>query len=251
MDFKNLLLNINDNYAIITINRPQQLNALNKETITELIDIVEFLEKNENVVSVIITGAGEKSFVAGADIKEMKDLQTKEAYFFSKLGQKLGYLIESSQKIYIAAVNGYALGGGCELAMICDLIYASKKAKFGQPEINLGIIPGFGGTQRLARIVGLNKAKELILTGDIINSEEALKIGLVNKVFEENLVDECIKIAKTLATKSPTALSVAKQTLNKGINIPVEQGTELESMGFSLLFGTQNQKDGMEAFLKK
>ena len=251
MDYKNIKLELFDNYLILKIDRPKALNALNHETVSELKDAVEYIETLKDIKVVIVTGEG-RSFVAGADIKAMSELSTKEAYDFSMIGQKMGMKIDVSEKIYIAAVNGFALGGGCELALACDFIYASQKAKFGQPEVSLGVIPGFGGSQRLTRLIGMGKAKELVYTGDIIRAEEAYQLGIVNKIFApEELMAETIKTAQKIAKQAPIAVAFSKKAINKGFNMSLDQALELESQTFASLFGTKDQKHGMSAFINK
>ncbi|MCH8326337.1 MAG: enoyl-CoA hydratase/isomerase family protein [Bacteroidetes bacterium] len=185
MEFQNLLVKVDNNIAVVTVNRPEKLNALNNETIEELDKVFSQLNENENVYVIILTGSGEKAFVAGADISELNNLDEQKAKMFSEKGQKVFTKIEKMEKLVIAAVNGYALGGGCEIALACNIRLASDNAVFGQPEVNLGIIPGYGGTQRLTKLINSGRATEYILTGDMINAEEALRIGLVNKVYPQ------------------------------------------------------------------
>lgn len=251
MNYKNILTEIKDNIGIIKINRPQQLNALNIETIHELNDLIHLWSKDDKIKVVIITGEG-KSFVAGADIAEMKDMTKQQAIDFSEMGQKVFSLIESQEKPVIACVNGFALGGGCELAMACDIKVASDKAKFGQPEVNLGVIPGFAGTQRLARMVGTAKAKELILTGEIIDAQTALSIGLVNQVVpHDNLLDQTFKMAQKIASKGPTAVRLAKKVISRGIETDFATGSSFEVEAFGECFASGEAKEGMSAFLEK
>ncbi|MBC2460466.1 short-chain-enoyl-CoA hydratase, partial [Clostridium beijerinckii] len=215
MELKNVILEKEGHLAIVTINRPKALNALNSETLKDLDAVLEDLEKDSNMYTVIVTGAGEKSFVAGADISEMKDLNEEQGKKFGILGNNVFRRLEKLDKPVIAAISGFALGGGCELAMSCDIRIASVKAKFGQPEAGLGITPGFGGTQRLARIVGPGKAKELIYTCDLINAEEAYRIGLVNKVVElESLMDEAKAMANKIAANAPKAVAYCKDAID-------------------------------------
>ncbi len=252
MEFKNIKLELNEGVSLIAIDRPKSLNALNLETLKEIDQALEEVKENEEVKVVIITGAGEKAFVAGADISEMKDMNPLKAKEFAEFGQKVFRKIELMKKPVIAAVNGYALGGGCELAMACDIRIASHNAKFGQPEVGLGIIPGFGGTQRLPRIVGMSKAKELIYTGDMIDAEEALIIGLVSKVVEqEKLLEEAYNIAKKIMSKGMIAVRLAKEAINIGINADIETGMSYEAKAFAVCFATEDQKEGMAAFLEK
>lgn len=251
MNLKNIILEKEGKIALITINRPKALNALNSETLGELESVIDKVSEDEEIFSVVITGAG-KSFVAGADISEMKDKNVMEAKNFGVLGNRVFRKIESLSKPVIAAVNGFALGGGCELAMACDIRFASKKAKFGQPEVTLGITPGFGGTQRLARIVGPGEAKELIYTGKMIGADEALRIGLVNKVFEvEVLLEEAKKLANTIANNAPIAVKSSKNAINRGLQVDIDTAVAYESEVFGSCFSTDDQKNGMDAFLNK
>lgn len=252
MDSNNVVFNKDDGVAIITINRPKSLNALNYETLKELDSALDKAEDDKDVKVVIITGSGEKAFVAGADIAEMRNMTPLEAKKFSEYGQSVFRKIETLSKPVIAAVNGFALGGGCELSMACDIRIASKNAKFGQPEVGLGIIPGFSGTQRLPRIIGTSKAKELIFTGEMINSDEAYRIGLISKVVElSDLIEESKKLAKTMMSKSQIAISLAKEAINKGMETDLDTGNAIEAEKFSLCFTTDDQKEGMNAFLEK
>ena len=251
MNYKNLLTEIKDNIGIIKINRPQQLNALNTETIHELNDVSHQWSRDDRIKVMIITGEG-KAFVAGADIAEMKDMTKQQAIDFSEMGQKVFSLIESQDKPVIAAVNGFALGGGCELAMACDIRIASDKAKLGQPEINLGIIPGFAGTQRLARMVGTAKAKELILTGEMIDAQTALDIGLFNQVVpNDDLMNVCLDMAKKIASKGPTAVRLAKRVISRGVETDFATGSSFEVDAFGECFASGEAKEGMNAFLEK
>ncbi|MBV7276934.1 short-chain-enoyl-CoA hydratase [Clostridium sp. PL3] len=251
MEFKNIILNKKDKIAMVTINRPKALNALNSETLKELDTIIDELYADEEIFAVIVTGEG-KAFVAGADISEMKDLSTMEGRKFGLLGNKVFRKLENMGKPVIAAVNGFALGGGCELSMACDIRIASSKAKFGQPEAGLGITPGFGGTQRLARIVGEGMAKELIFTGKIIDAQEALRIGLVNKVVEpEKLMDEVKALANTIAAQAPIAVKLCKTAINRGMQCDIDTGIAYEAEVFGQCFSTNDQKEGMTAFIEK
>lgn len=237
--------------GIIKLNRPEALNALNTQMLKELREAVRQLAEDPTVFVLIITGAG-KAFVAGADIAEMKNLGGEEGRKFGMLGQSVFREIESMEKPVIAAVNGFALGGGCELAMSCDLRIASSRAKFGQPEVGLGITPGFAGTQRLSRLVGTAKAKELIYTGDMIDAEEAERIGLVNKVVEpERLIEEVLALANRIAERAPLAVRYAKLAINRGIETDIDTGTQIEADLFGLCFASEDQKEGMGAFLEK
>jgi enoyl-CoA hydratase len=237
--------------AIVTINRPAKLNALDREVLEQLLGAVEELTRDGGVRAVVLTGAGEKAFVAGADIASMRAMGTAQAKAFADLGHRLGDRIESAPFVVIAAVNGFALGGGCELAIACDLIYASEKAKFGQPEVNLGVIPGFGGTQRLVRRVGVGKARELVYTGDLIDAAEAHRIGLVEAVVPHGTVVEHAKaVAKKIASKGPLAIRQAKVVMRRG-DAGLPSANELEAQAFAMLFGTDDQKEGMAAFVEK
>ena len=252
MELNNVILEKEDHLAIITINRPKALNALNSETLNDINSVLDDLEKDNNIYAVILTGAGEKSFVAGADIAEMKDLNEEEGRKFGELGNKVFRRLETLDKPVIAAVNGFALGGGCEISMACDIRIASEKAKFGQPEAGLGITPGFGGTQRLARIVGLGKAKEMIYTCDLIKADEALRVGLVNKVVPlENLMEEAKAMAAKIASNAPIAVRMCKDAINRGIQVDIDKAVAIESEDFGKCFATEDQKEGMTAFMEK
>lgn len=251
MEFKNILVEKEGNIAIMTINRPASLNALNSETLKELDIAIDVLAEDEEVLAVILTGAG-KAFVAGADITEMKDLNVNQGRKFGLLGNKVFRKLEIMEKPVIAAVNGFALGGGCEISMACDIRLASAKAKFGQPEVGLGITPGFGGTQRLPRLVGASMAKQLIFTGEIIGAEEALRIGLVNKVVEpEKLMEEAKEMAKKIANNAPIAVKLCKAAINRGVQCDIDTAISYEAEVFGECFSTEDQKEGMTAFVEK
>lgn len=251
MSYANILVEKKEDIGIIKINRPNNLNALNKDTIIELTKAVEELEKDKNIKVAILTGEG-KAFIAGADIKQMKEMNPSEAKKFAEMGHKLLMNIENSRLPFIAAVNGYALGGGCEVMMACDICIAASGAKIGQPEINLGIHPGFGGTQRLPRLVGRMKAKELLLTGDNIDANEAHRIGLVNMVVpDDKIMEEAEKIANKIASKSTVQTAFIKSLVNKGMEVDLNKACELEISYFSKSFQTEDQKEGMTAFLEK
>ncbi|HEX9916812.1 MAG TPA: enoyl-CoA hydratase-related protein [candidate division Zixibacteria bacterium] len=242
---------VEDSIAIVKINRPDALNTLNRDVLQELEEVFRKLGDDDKVKVVIITGEG-KAFVAGADIAQMKDMSGMQAREFSKLGQQVFGLIESLEKPVIAAVNGFALGGGSELALACDIRIASDKAKLGQPEVNLGIIPGFAGTQRLSRLIGPSNAKMLIYTGDIIDAQTALHYGLVNKVVPgEELMKEALELARKIISKGPNAIKFAKGVINKGIQADLLTGSSYEMEAFSLCFSTGEAKEGMSAFLEK
>lgn len=250
--YENLLLEVSEGIAIVTLNRPKALNALNAATVYELDRIFDELAKDDNVKAIIVTGSGDKSFVAGADITEMRNYTAVEGRRWGQLAQGVFSKIENTPKPVIAAVNGYALGGGCELAMACDIRIASEKAKFGQPESSLGIPPGFGGTQRLPRLVGKGRAKELLFTADMIDAAEAYRIGLANKVVAPG---ELINAAKTLAQKimsrAPIAVQVCKTAVNEGLDVDLDSGIAYEAEVFGLCFATEDQKEGMAAFVEK
>jgi enoyl-CoA hydratase len=251
MDYSNLSLKKNGNVAILAINRPNALNALNTELLLELDAALDSLREDSEVFVIIVTGEG-KAFVAGADISEMKDKTPEEARAFGMLGSKVFRKIELLEKPVIAAVNGYALGGGCELALSCDIILAGEKAKFGQPEVGLGIIPGFAGTQRLPRIVGIKKAKELIFTSGMIGAEEAEKIGLTNRIVpQDELMDTALEMAKNIASKGQIAVRYAKAAINRGIETDMDTGNAIETDLFALCFANDDQEEGMTAFLEK
>jgi enoyl-CoA hydratase len=231
--------------CVVTIDRQDALNALNVETLTELRDRLQEVAANAGVRAVVLTGAGEKAFVAGADIKYMSGLGPEDAKGWGALGHDSGRLLETMPKPTIAAINGFALGGGCELALACDIRYASSRAKLGQPEINLGIVPGWGGTQRLARVCGIGVAKELIFSGRTVDAEEALRIGLVNALADP-VLDKALETARELAAKSPVALALAKRLVNLS---PGALETEADSFGE--LFASEDAREGLTAFVEK
>lgn len=251
MELKNLVIEKNNGTCTVKINNPKTLNSLNAEVLNELECAFDQIRNDEEVRVVVLTGEG-KAFVAGADIAYMSNLNPEQAKKFSEDGSRLFRKIETLNKVVIAAVNGYALGGGCELAMACDIRIASVKAKFGQPEVGLGIIPGFSGTQRMARLIGLGRAKELIFAAGNIDAEEAYRIGLVNKVTgKEELMDEAYKLADKIKSKSGVAINYAKESMNKGTETDIETGIAYESNAFGLCFASEDQKEGMNAFLEK
>jgi len=252
MEYKNILFEIKNKIAFVTINRPDKLNALSDTIIEELNEC--FLSiKNDNKINVtILTGSGVKAFVAGADIVEINKLNAETGKIFAEKGQNVFNLIEKMEKPVIAAVNGFALGGGCELALACHIRIASSNAKFGQPEVNLGVMPGYGGTQRLTRLINSGRAAELILTGDLIDANEALRIGLVNKVcFPEELIVKATELAEKISSKGQTAVKMALRAINACSEIPESEGLKLESNLFSLCCGTEDFKEGTSAFLEK
>ncbi len=252
MTYQNLLLDIADGIGTVTINRPKALNALNKATLFELQAALAELEENPEVQVIVLTGAGDRSFVAGADISEMKDMDSLEAIRFSKLGHTTLDHIEGLKKVVIAAVNGFALGGGTEVALACDFIFASENAKFGLPEVTLGVFPGFGGTQRLPRLIGKGRAKELIFTGAMISAQEAKDSGIVNRVFTaESLMAETRKVAKKIASNGPIAVQLAKTTVDKGYDVALREGCHMEAVAFGACFATGDQKEGMTSFMEK
>jgi enoyl-CoA hydratase len=252
MQFKNLLLETKENIATVTFNRPQALNALNQETVQEAISCFKELKHDDAVQVVIVTGSGPKAFVAGADITFMRELTPLAARNFAFLGQELMNSIEGLGKPVIAAVNGFALGGGCELAIACDIRLASDNAKFGQPEVNLGVIPGFAGTQRLPRIIGKGRASELIFTGDIIDAAEAYRIGLVNRVVpQDQLLSVCREMAVKIASRGPAAVRLSKDAITNGMEMDLARACAYEADQFALCFTSPDQKEGMNAFLEK
>lgn len=252
MNPKNIALKIEHKIALLTINRPEKLNALNTETVTELFQIFKKLKQNDEVAVIIITGSGEKSFVAGADVAEIKNHDEISGRIFSSRGQKVFRYIEKMEKPVIAVINGFALGGGLELAMACHLRIASKNAKFGQPEINLGLIPGYGGTQRLPRLIGVTKALYLLLSGETIDSKQALEIGLINEVVApEKLMARANEIAELMIAKPPVALRYILQAVTDGSDKNLDAALNLESELFGNICGTDDMKEGITAFLGK
>ena len=251
-DYETLLIEDRGPARIITINRPEVLNALNPAVIVELSQALAALADAKSVRGVVLTGAGEKAFVAGADIMAMQNMGSQDALIFARKGHAVGELIANAKVPVIAAVNGFALGGGCEMALACDFIYASTNARFGQPEVKLGVIPGFGGTQRLLRRIGMARALELCVTGEMIRADEALRIGLANKVFKpEVLLDETLKCIDTVVKMGPLAVAEAKRVIHEGASLPLEAGTQLEAEAFSGLFDSHDQSEGMTAFIEK
>lgn len=251
MEYQKLIIEKQDRICIVKINNPESLNALNSAILSELGQAFKEIGADPDSDVVILTGEG-RAFVAGADVAEMSVMKAEEGKRFGRLGASVFRQIEMFEKPVIAAVNGFALGGGCELAMACDIRIVSSKAKFGQPEVGLGIIPGFSGTQRLPRLVGIGKAKELIYTAAVIHAEEACRIGLVNKVVEpEELMNECLAMAATIASKAQLAVRYAKEAINRGIETELDTALDIETALFGLCFATADQKEGMEAFLWK
>jgi enoyl-CoA hydratase len=250
MNYENLTVAIENRLARVTMNRPKVLNALNEATIKEIHIAFCALKDDPAVGAVIVTGAGEKAFVAGADIKYMSGLDVDQAKEWGALGHEAGRLLETMPKPTIAAINGFALGGGCELALACDIRYAATSAKLGQPEVNLGIIPGWGGTQRLARVCGLGVAKELIFTGRIVGAEDALRIGLVNGVHDR-VLDKAREVAALLASKSPIALRLMKELANRALGGDHAENLAAEGETFGEIFSSEDAKEGMTAFVEK
>ena len=252
MAFENILYETDGAIVTVTLNRPKVLNALNHQTVVELRRAVDTFATSESARVMILTGAGEKAFVAGADIAEMSGLDPAKAEHFARVGQQLSTAMESTPKAIIAAVNGFALGGGCELAMACDFILASDNARFGQPEVNLGLLPGFGGTQRLPRLVGRGMARQLTYTGEIIKAERARDIGLVNAIYPQGeLMAAARKIAETIASKGPLAVGASKRAINRGSDLSMEAGLDYEASLFGSMFTTDDMREGTSAFLEK
>jgi enoyl-CoA hydratase len=251
-EYSNLLIDVQDRIATVTLNRPDKLNALNEQTIRELGQAMDEVTAREDVGGVILTGSGEKAFVAGADIGELAKMGTIEGVEVSRLGQQVFRRIELSRKPVIAAVNGFALGGGCELALACHLRVASENAKFGLPEVKLGIIPGYGGTLRLPRIVGKGRALELMLSAEMIDAQEAYRIGLANRVVPQaELVEATRKLMTTILRNGPVAVGLAIECTTRGMEMSVDDGLALESNLFGLLASTEDMREGMNAFLEK
>lgn len=252
MTYNHILLETTDKIATITINRPKSLNALNTEVLDELFLAVDAIASNEEIRVLVLTGSGEKAFVAGADISELAELNPLSAKHFVTNGHKTMAALQNLSIPVIAAVNGFALGGGLELALSCDFIYASENAKFGLPEITLGLIPGFGGTQRLSRIIGRNKAKEMIFTGKMISAEEAAQLGFVNLVVPgDQLMESAIKTASAIAAKGKVSLNLAKQTINQGLDVDLATGCKMEIDAFALCVASEDAREGTRAFLEK
>lgn len=251
MEYKKLIIQDNGAVRVIKINNPEALNALNTAILKELDAAFTEVAEDNGILAVVLTGEG-RAFVAGADISEMKSKNAIEGEIFGKLGASVFRKIELLPKPVIAAVNGFALGGGCELAMSCDIRLASTKAKFGQPEVGLGITPGFSGTQRMPRLIGMGKAKELIYTADIVDAAEAYRIGLVNHVYEpEALMEEAMKMAEKIASKAPIAVKNSKEAINRGIQTDMDSAVAIEAYLFGLCFASEDQKEGMTAFFEK
>lgn len=249
---KNIIVEVENEIAVVTISGEKSLNALNSETLAELKECFENIAARKDVRVLILTGAGKKAFVAGADISEMVNATPAEGRKMGMMAKEAFMLLETMPQVTIAAVNGYALGGGCEISMACDIRIASDNAKFGQPEVGLGILPGFGGTQRLARLVGKGRAKEIIFTCDQIDAQEAYRIGLANKVVpQDELLDTCKSMAEKIMSKGSYAISLAKEAINTGLETDLASGLTLEADLFDLSFSTADKKEGMTAFLEK
>ena len=248
----NLLMEVENEIAVVTINRPKSLNALNSETLAELNTCLAEIEGRTDIKVVILTGSGSKSFVAGADISEMVNATPAEGRAMGLLAREAFGRLENMPQVTIAAVNGFALGGGCEISMACDIRVAAENAKFAQPECGLGILPGFGGTQRLARLVGKGRAKEMIFTCDMIAAQDAYRIGLANHVVpQEELLDYCKAMAGRIMKNAPYAVSLSKQVINSGADMDLDNGLKLEANIFGLSFSTEDKMEGMTAFLEK
>jgi enoyl-CoA hydratase len=252
MEYATIIYEEKFNYSVITLNRPEKLNALNKQMFDDIADAVTKIELNPNISALIITGSGEKAFAAGADISELNACDARSGKLFSKYGSEIMERIARRKIPVIAAVNGYALGGGCELTLACHIRFASKNAKFGQPEVNLGIIPGYGATQRLTRLVGKAKAMELIISAATIDAEEALRIGLVNSVFsKEELMQKTEEFVQLVLSKGKTAVSAAVECINMAEVLSVSDGLDYESDVFGYVCGSDDFKEGTNAFMEK
>lgn len=252
MEYTTLLFEVADNVALITFNRPKMLNAINREMVLELNDAINKCKGDEDIKAVILTGAGDRAFISGADITEFKGKSPQEIMKFMEFGHDTLRMMETTEKPVIAAVNGFALGGGTEIAMASDIRFASDKARFGQPEILLGLIPGFGGTQRLPRLIGMGRAKEIILAGEQITAQRAYEIGLVNRVFPaEQLMEETKKFAQKLASMPAFAIKMAKYAINYGYDLALDNARNLEIQCCSQCYSTQDIKEGVAAFLEK
>jgi enoyl-CoA hydratase len=252
MAYENIIYQVQEGIATITFNRPKALNALNAALLEEFSSALDEIAADENIRVLVLTGAGDKSFVAGADITELATFNSLTAKNFAQKGHAIIAKLQQLPIAAIAAVNGFALGGGTEIAIACDFIYASDNARFGQPEINLGLIPGFGGTQRLPRLIGSNLAKELVFTGKMISAAEAEKIGLVNKVVpQEQLMEAVLKTAGEIASKGKASLREAKQAINNGLNTDLATGIHIEVESFGMCYASDDSKEGTSAFLEK
>ncbi|MDD4974789.1 MAG: enoyl-CoA hydratase-related protein [Bacteriovorax sp.] len=254
-NWNTLKVSTEESFTTITINRPSKLNALNIELLSELKELLIEINKDEsfNIKGIIVTGEGDKAFIAGADIAEMSDMTPSDAYTFGQLGQQVTVMFETLKVPVLACVNGFALGGGCEIAMSCDFIYSTNNAVFGQPEVKLGLIPGFGGTQRLAKLVGRNQAKEMIYTGRNVKACEALSMGLVLRTFatKDQMIEEATKTLREVMANSSFAVSIAKKVMNEGIDLTITEGLQLEKRQFSAIFSSEDMREGTKAFMEK
>jgi enoyl-CoA hydratase len=252
MDYQNILFAVEEGVATVTFNRPKALNAMNSETIAELLAAVNVCKADEAIKVLVLTGAGDRAFVAGADIAEMQKMRPQEMLAFCELGQETLRCMETMPKPVIAAVNGFALGGGTEIALACDIRFASEKAAFGVPEILIGVIPGWGGTQRLPRLIGMGLAKEMIISGERIDAQRAYEIGLVNRILPaDQLLPETLKFARKLAAIPGFAVKMAKHSINFGYDLALDNALRLDAECCAQCFSTDDQKEGMTAFLEK
>ncbi|MCP5468331.1 MAG: enoyl-CoA hydratase/isomerase family protein [Deltaproteobacteria bacterium] len=252
MEYSTISLENREGVCIAKINRPKALNALNPDVLNDLVKLAHEVNENSEIKLLVLTGEGDKAFVAGADIAAMQSMSPLEANRFCQLGHQAMSMIENCRKPVIAAVNGFCLGGGLELALSCDFIYASEKAKLGLPEVNLGIFPGFGGTQRLPRLIGKNRAKELIFTAAMLSAQQAQEWGIVNKVCSpESLLEEVEKTAHEILKKGPVAIELAKRSVNEGTDLDINSGLALEKAIFPSIFSTEDKNEGITAFLEK
>ncbi|HLA27033.1 MAG TPA: enoyl-CoA hydratase-related protein [Syntrophales bacterium] len=252
MNYENIVYEVKEGIGFITINRPAKLNALNGQVIDELFNVIGEVRSDDEVKAIILTGSGQKAFVAGADIDEIKEILVKDGLDFCRRGQELNRNIEELGKPSIAAVNGLALGGGCELALSCTFRILSENARLGLPELGLGVIPGYGGTQRLSRIIGKSRALWAMLTGDMISAQEALQMGLANRVVKpEELINAATEIARTISQKAPLAVKMAMMAVNRGTETDLESGLFLEAALANILLGSQDRDEGIKAFLEK
>ncbi len=252
MTFENILWKVEDGVGLATVNRPQALNALDRKTLEELAALLGAVRADRGVRALVLTGAGDKAFVAGADISGFAAMTAADARRFAELGHRTLLALEELEIATVAAVNGFALGGGCELAMACDLVYASERAKFGQPEVNLGIIPGFGGTQRLTRRVGITRAKEMIFTAEMCDARKAKEIGLALEVLPpEKLLEHALAQARKIASKAPLAVAQAKRAIEAGADADLHAAGEIERQAFAACFATEDAREGVRAFLEK
>lgn len=247
---ENLIIEKKEKIAVVTLNRPKALNALNSAVLDDLESYFKEVAEDKQTRVIILTGSGDKAFVAGADLKEISTLDAKSAHLFAKKGQRVFSAIERLPQVVIGAINGFALGGGLELALSCDFLIASPQAKFGLPETGLGLLPGFGGTQRLSRLIGLNRARELIFTGQHIGAEEALTLGLVNRI-SDSVLDAALEVSNKILRNGPLAIAHAKKSINTGFDLKLEDGLEIESVEFASLFNTPEHNEGIGAFLEK